>query len=82
MNSFSQFQKHNNIVVSNNPTTYPYELNDQHHSYRQKPGDFCPACYSYDTKEISKRYFKTLRNELVSDVMMKLDNSCYNFVDT
>jgi hypothetical protein len=52
------------VPADNNTVGYSYKHKLQHHRQKQKPGDFCYACYdTNDSVEgISRKYFEILEN--------------------
>jgi len=73
-NSRSHLQSHDmntsQMRTSKNPIIYShsYNSNIRYHTQKQKPGDYCYACYNRNTEEISKKYFENLGKEIISDI--------------
>ena len=72
-NTNSQFHKSNislPVQANNNLTRYSHGYNGlQYHTLKQRPGDFCYACYdaSYNTEGISRTYFENLGKEIINN---------------
>jgi hypothetical protein len=70
-NSLAQFHKSNSslVRVNKNPITYSHSHDNlQYHTQKQRPGDYCYACYSCDSERISRKYFDNLGKEMISDI--------------
>jgi hypothetical protein len=70
-NSFSKFHQSNTSLVraNQNPVVYTHHQNDlRYHVQRQKPGDYCYACYGSDAEGISRKYFDNLGKEMISEI--------------
>ena len=69
----TQFQKSNTTLLvpaNNNSVTYSYNHGLRHHTQKQKPDDYCYACYdaSYYAEGISRTYFENLGKEITSEI--------------
>jgi hypothetical protein len=74
-NLFPYYQRANTRLVraknynNNNSTLNSYDKNDlQYHTQKQKPGDYCYACYSSGAEVISRKYFENLEKEMISEI--------------
>ncbi len=58
------------IPANNNPVSYSYNHGPKYHTQKQKPDDFCYACYdnSYNTGAISRMYFENLGKEMIREI--------------
>lgn len=60
------------------PITYSHSReNLQHHTQKQKPEDYCHACYSYDADGISRTYTENLGKEIISDIGLNSFDGIY-----
>ena len=60
------------MPANNNPVSYSYNHGLKYHTQKQKPDDFCYACYdnsyNYNTGAISRMYFENLGKEIVREI--------------
>lgn len=79
-NSYSKFHEFNTDLgrADKDPMIYSHSHDNlQYHTQKQKPEDYCHACYSYDADGISRTYSENLGKEIISDIGLNSFDGIY-----